>query len=483
MSDDSDWSEEKMQKHYKETKKAWQKWSNEVTNKATKAKSGFEDDADQFVSQKVRGILSGSIPVPISYEDSDQSPVSYLAGQFVMNLWEMSMDYVPFEPMYHYLSDWLKTIWRGDYQGFLKLIKDKNPNELDMMLKKRESLLNYSAIFHVIIGARSVGAGNLTPRPMLHRINSMLDVKNEHMKILIKLLSLGVDVNVHDFAGFTPFHHCFTSFGTELTLKMGEKLLRAGAKIDDPNRLGVTPLMTLSMTTRYEAISFLLENGADPYKKDNHGLTPHGISKFNPKTQGLIVKFYKKNMKEKMKDPDYKSQSLCVNCKDEKKDTKKCAGCYSAWYCSLSCQKEDWSQHANECKKAKSRYKIAKYPSLKFSHIWDANSGPTIVVPPKESKKPMKTQFDVQVQVPLHGGMIGGKINKKGDLSVHNKDQTFSVSLPRKENEDLHKKLVKKITTEGFKGLKGYFHVILEPGDKEANRFRINPDNIFTEPW
>ena len=153
------------------------KWSNEVTNKATKAKSGFEDDADQFVSQKVRGILSGSIPVPTSYEDSDQSPVSYLPGQFVMNLWEMSMDYVPFEPMYHYLSDWLKTIWRGDYQGFLNMIKDKNPNELDMMLKKRESLLNYSAIFHVIIGARSVGAGNLTPRPMLCRINSMLDVK------------------------------------------------------------------------------------------------------------------------------------------------------------------------------------------------------------------------------------------------------------------------------------------------------------------
>ena len=68
-------------------------------------------------------------------------------------------------------------------------------------------------------------------------------------------------------------------------------------------------------------------------------------------------------------------------------------------------------------------------------------------------------------------------------LFMYNKDKSFNIHLPKEGNEVLHRQLYEKITSEGYRGLKGYFHVILEPGDNEANQFRINPENILVEPW
>ena len=69
------------------------------------------------------------------------------------------------------------------------------------------------------------------------------------------------------------------------------------------------------------------------------------------------------------------------------------------------------------------------------------------------------------------------------DLFIYNKDKSFNIDLPKKGNEALYRQLYEKIRSEGYRGLKGYFHVILEPGDNEANQFRINTENIFVEPW
>ena len=79
--------------------------------------------------------------------------------------------------------------------------------------------------------------------------------------------------------------------------------------------------------------------------------------------------------------------------------------------------------------------------------------------------------------------MLGGRENPEADLAIYNKDKSFNIFLQKKNNEELHSQLLLKVTTEGFGGLKGYFHVILESGDKEKNQFRINPENVFVEPW
>ena len=121
------------------------------------------------------------------------------------------------------------------------------------------------------------------------------------MKILIKLLSLGCDVNVKDFAGFTPLHHCCTKSGNQVTLKMAKRLLRAGAKVDAPNRLGETPLFSISQTPHYDAISLLLEHGANPYKQDNCGFSAFSNARINPKMNQLFGKYYKKRVKEHLK--------------------------------------------------------------------------------------------------------------------------------------------------------------------------------------
>jgi len=425
---------------------------------------------DPQVHKKIFDILSGKIPPHVSYDDGDQSPLKGDEFQSLRSLWATGMDYQPHNPLFRHLSDWMKVIFSGDYKGFLRMIDGKSEGEVTKMISKRETLSNVSAIFHVIIGAKLLGMDrqSFLARPFL-------DLEMEHLKILVKLLTLGCDLNVRDFAGFTPLHHCCTGSGyaNEVTLKMAEKLIKAGADVNAMNRGGGTVLHEAVMANNSSFVKLLLENGADPYQNCNDGVSPSSISHFKPEIKELIGQSYIKRVKEaKRNSPN--EQRRCGGCGKTAEDNKKCTGCFHVFYCSRNCQVTHWPQHKIECKEIQSEYKaIHGLVDADYGHGIDIKGKEFKVEPGSCSKK---SHFVVKVQVPLF------EPGHEALMLIYNRDKSFLIHVKKEKNEKAYTELVDIIRSRGFQKMKGYFHAIL--CDESSKTVRINTKRILPlQPW
>merc|ERR1712024_370103 len=109
------------------------------------------------------------------------------------------------------------------------------------------------------------------------------------MGILLKLLSLGVDVNARDVAGFTPLHLCVEKFANDVTNQMAEILLKAGAEVDARNRLGQTPLYRSVLFKNLKNMALLLKHGASPSSKNNDGDSLQFFAIFDPEMYAMIA--------------------------------------------------------------------------------------------------------------------------------------------------------------------------------------------------
>jgi ankyrin repeat protein len=87
-----------------------------------------------------------------------------------------------------------------------------------------------------------------------------------------QLLGSGLIADARDDNGMTPLHFAAQSNGADAAAV----LLKAGATVDTRDTLGNTPLFTAVFNSRGygEVIRLLRAYGADPYAKNDHGISP-----------------------------------------------------------------------------------------------------------------------------------------------------------------------------------------------------------------
>jgi ankyrin repeat protein len=86
------------------------------------------------------------------------------------------------------------------------------------------------------------------------------------------LLASGLAADATDDNGWTPLHFAAQSNSADATAQ----LLKASASVDARDAHGNTPLSTAVFNSRGfgEVIKLLRAHGADPYAKNNHGVSP-----------------------------------------------------------------------------------------------------------------------------------------------------------------------------------------------------------------
>lgn len=99
--------------------------------------------------------------------------------------------------------------------------------------------------------------------------------ENEIEKVK-KFILVGADVNLKDKCGMTALH-----FAAQVqSVEIASMLINSGAKIDEVDNNGNTPLSTaiLNYISDLSLIELLLKNGANPLIKNNYGETPISLA-------------------------------------------------------------------------------------------------------------------------------------------------------------------------------------------------------------
>jgi len=452
--------------------------------------SSQKEKTEGFAIQMVRKNMQMRFGISddLNMNDGDQSILVGEEADILHSQWSRGMDYSPWDHDNN-LSDWARALWRGDYNTVRKFINGEDKDNLSQMLEGRESLLNFSSIFHVINGARNVCGSNPFMTDVEELINATFHHKKEHLKIFDLLLELGSNINAKDVIGCTPLHHCcLPIFSNSTILSMAKKLLEAGANPNIQNRLGATPMYEPVVNVDFEYIQLLLEFGGDPDIQDYcRNISCRDIASHHPEISQMFSKADKNKAmptKEATKTEAGGNLKACNVCSG-KGDIKRCTGCFLVWYCSSKCQGADWSKHKLDCKKTKSQYRkvtlddhtSSGQTALSFNfatgRYFQRNSANAPVI--------SKMHCVVKVQLPLDGN--------GGPLFVYNKDRSLSGGLLMKDNKEVYEELCVKILREGCLGQKGYFYAIIRESDrndasKKTYTLEINPSVILpVETW
>eukprot|EP00088_Acartia_fossae_P012865 TRINITY_DN1665_c0_g1_i1.p1 TRINITY_DN1665_c0_g1~~TRINITY_DN1665_c0_g1_i1.p1 ORF type:complete len:484 (-),score=131.38 TRINITY_DN1665_c0_g1_i1:879-2330(-) len=422
-------------------------------------------EAPKIIDGILKDLQSGKTAPLVSYEEPDQSPLTGYDAQIMREKWSCGMDMpggtARTQGLKHF-SKWYLAIFLGNFDEFMNIVDRLSPEELKQQLKKREGVLQLSAIFLPVIGARVLGRKQISYTEM-NWLRSEYGSGSDgmHLEILDKLIDLGADVNVHDLAGYTPLHHCLTASCNDMTYEMAEKLLEKGkANPNLVNRFGAPPLSECIMSNNLKHVQLLMEYNADPYIKDNDGCSPSDMGIRSP-TVNRLLKTADKRFVKAERDAAKEEHQLkkCGRC--SKDASKRCTGCYLVWYCNADCQKSDWDVHKTTCKKIRKEFQevIMETDNSKFNmnHKKGLNKAAT-------------PHFVLKVQVSHN--------QTDGPMLCYNKERDVEYMMSSTKT-DLGRLLKKIIIDKDTRGLyKGYFYSMVKEG-----KHLINPTMLPPEKW
>ena len=231
------------------------------------------------------------------------------------------------------LSGWSNACFLGDLDK-VKQFLSATTSHIDRreLIERRESMMRFSGIFHVVLGARKTAS-------------------QSHILIAKHLIDNGARVNAKDNAGMTPLHYSLSQFGNTCTFEIAKLLLESGADVNATNRFGATPLFEPCITAKYDFVELLVLNGCNPKHRDSHGVSCYAYAMMNPKIKEIFAKGNKKLAeKNKLAVEEADESTNCASCEAEALTLKKCSGCLTVSYCSLECQKSHWKTHKSICK-------------------------------------------------------------------------------------------------------------------------------------
>ena len=145
-----------------------------------------------FVAAKDRAqaILEGRCAPVVTHDDGDQSPVTPGSDEVKILAYQHTV-MLDHNPLLAHSSPWMRATFCGNYEAACELLAGKTEEEVRQLLNIRESVKRRGALHHAVKGAEVLGGDDPDKESFRQEVAAVLAVKNDHLKIVLKLISQG----------------------------------------------------------------------------------------------------------------------------------------------------------------------------------------------------------------------------------------------------------------------------------------------------
>ncbi|KAG5729442.1 Ankyrin-2 [Termitomyces sp. T112] len=223
------------------------------------------------------------------------------------------------------------------------------------------------------------------------------------------------------------------------------------------------------------AIELLLQYGANLDIKEADGLPPSNCLSFGPQVTAVVHKWIRKRSGQEAP----RDEKGCDCCGVSDKPLKNCAKCHVARYCSVECQRKEWSTHKKTCQP----FSAGNTVTFKPYYVEGENTMPTEVLRNKffglnhttpqthyraaHVSKNLSEGKNMVVKVQLPYNLVMNRPEPgAGPLFVYNKKRDFVCRIRREDGAAAYDRISSVIATKGVGGAKAYFAAELKRRDE-----------------